>query len=162
MRLAFPAAGGTAGRRPEPMGNGDPTARACGEAALGPKGLRSMDSTPPASFMGFPLPLDEAVPIYSSFCVCWELPLCAGSHSEPRLERFQSLCALFSSVKGGIYFHPGDEDLSVHPKKQRPLLGAPAPWGPRRGKCRLASAVPGYSNSGTAVGRRMLEARRGA
>ena len=28
------------------------------------------------------------------------------------------------------YNHPTDEDLSFHPKKQRPPLGGPGPWGP--------------------------------
>jgi len=29
------------------------------------------------------------------------------------LERFHNSCALASSVQGGIYFHPSDEDLSL-------------------------------------------------
>jgi polysaccharide export outer membrane protein len=61
-----------------------------------------------------------------------------GNNMAKTLERFQSLLALLASAKGGVYFHPTDEDLSVgNPDRKTPL----------------GIRVPGYSNSGTAVAR---------
>jgi len=79
--MRFPAAGEFAGRLPEPMGNGDPVARGYGEADLGDKGSRSMDSMLSGSFMGILLPSHEAILIYSSFCARWELPFHGWRHS---------------------------------------------------------------------------------
>jgi hypothetical protein len=52
------------------------------------------------------------------------------------LERFQNSRARGRPVKGGVYFHPTDEDLSVGTPDRKTPLGIQA---------------PGYSNSGTAI-----------
>src|ERR1035438_3813293 len=44
-----------------------------------------------------------------------------GSHSTASnllSERFHNSCALATSVRGGIYFHPSDEDLSLGTRQE--------------------------------------------
>jgi hypothetical protein len=74
------------------------------------------------------------------------------SISENAVDRFQNSCALLRGVKGGIYFHPTDEDLSVGtpvpPHRRRPVCGDPGStpqtktclWGPRLRKMPLSSS----------------------
>jgi hypothetical protein len=61
---------------------------------------------------------------------------CRGEETAARLERFQNSRAPGRSVKGGVYFHPTDEDPSVGTPDRKTPLGIQAPV---------------YSNSGTAV-----------
>src|ERR1700733_6355991 len=67
-----------------------------------------------------------------------------------RLEQFHNERALSHNVKGGIYFHPSDDDLSQGTPVFHPSDDDLSPE-TLEGKCRLTAALPRHSDCGTAI-----------